>query len=347
MEVDHAAQSSPSLSVVLDQQAALLEKGLDGFLLTSEQDFGSVSALKVADATYSLNVSALSEPVHASLTRSNESTRFPCLHASANRIAPMISVEVKVDGGIQKQTLQQALYGTWSVYRQLIVRFLASTTASPPSLEGIRHYSLGVFDDNLAIWEYTPIQDRTGLSQALRIHARLLCKGSMHDEDWFANTYCAWRRHITKLVIFDHVVSFLPDVDAYAALPPPSRPFDKRCGSVFVLARDFTLGDAVQLDRLSFGSRPSALRADLAERVHAWRSQMGFAKKLKRLSQLNSSRPGSSSNSFSQQSAVAEGIYREGPSARGSAVDAVEVDWGTENATRKKQRAEEPVNQAD
>ena len=329
----HLAQPSTSLSAELDQQAMLLDKGYDGFLLTSEQDFGSVSASKAADATYSLDISALSEAVQGSLRRGNKLARYPCLHANANRVAPMISVEVKVDGGVQKQTLQQTLYGTWNVYRQLIVRFLTGQI-SKLGLKGIRHYSFGVFDDNLSIWEYTPVNDKMGLTKSLRIQARLLCKGSMHDEDWFSQTYCAWRLYIAKLAIFDQTVFFLPDIDRYAALPP-LRPFDHG-SQIFISAQDFVLND-FQLDRPSFGNRPCALQADIAEQVHIWRFQMGLVKTPKRRSQAGSSRQAS----FSQQPAFDDRVSLQS-SARESATDLIEL--GTASTTRKKQRAEEPVN---
>lgn len=109
-----------------DPQGAFLENTQQDYLITSKQGYENISAGKVSDATYRLNLSALSRSAQCDLMRSRQSTRYPRLHAEANCLGPFLSVEVKVDGGIQKQKHQQALYGCWNVYRQLVTRVLTA-----------------------------------------------------------------------------------------------------------------------------------------------------------------------------------------------------------------------------
>lgn len=100
-------QMGESLLVKLDQQTRILEANRSGYILTAERSDQNVSVSRISDATYSLSLSALPKSVEIALKRESQLGLFPCLHPNANRLPPFISVEVKVDGGIQKQTHQQ------------------------------------------------------------------------------------------------------------------------------------------------------------------------------------------------------------------------------------------------
>lgn len=89
--------------------------------------------------------------------------------------------EVKVNGAHRKQTLQQAFYGAWYVYRQLILRAFAKAK-STSDISGIKHYCIGMSDDIFECWEYTPWKKPEARADSLRVKAQLLCKGSMRDK---------------------------------------------------------------------------------------------------------------------------------------------------------------------
>ncbi|KAI9780186.1 MAG: hypothetical protein M1816_003158 [Peltula sp. TS41687] len=265
-------QAESLLAVKLDQQAALLESNRQGYLVTSNQHYASVSASKVADATYSLNLSALSQSAQGHLMNSSQSTRYPCLHSGANRLGPSLSVEFKVDGGIQKQKHQQALYRSWNVYRQLVTRTLTAGDETM-QLQGLKHYCRGIFEDNLECWEYGLHSNPLGQSKSFRIRAQLLCKGSMHAQGWFRRVYCPWRFYLAKEAIFQQAVYVLPDIERYAALSGP-RAFDHGA-KIFIVPRDFIPGSG-RMHGCSFGNQPTAAYQLLANAVDSWRLQNAY-----------------------------------------------------------------------
>ncbi len=341
-----------SLSVKRDGQAPILESGREGYLLTKDDhSYQCVSARKVADATYSLKLSALHFASQIKLGRDPKASRYPCLHPGADRLPPLLSVEVKANAGAQRQTLQQAFYGAWNVYQQLVLRVLAAgsgpsaTTAAattsaataviPPNATSatttsvtstsvttaaaastvsttvgrIKHYCLGILDDTLEIWEYTPVPDPARVSKSLRIRARLLCKGSVHDQDWFVRIYCPWRRYIAKESIVNHAVSLLPDIEHYTTRSDP-RPFDH--DRRFILCpREFTIPEAIAGDSLSLSNRMTARFWQEWVQIQSWRFREGYklpatTKKQKRSSQASSQAESSTQDSSSLASGVPE-----------------------------------------
>ncbi|KAI9885284.1 MAG: hypothetical protein M1823_002911 [Watsoniomyces obsoletus] len=406
--IQSRSRTTPRLSVGLDNQAPVLARRREGYLLTSTEVFECVSARKVADSTYSLDLSALSLESRFHANEGRISTRYPCLHAGADRLPPFISVEIKINNGAQKQTLQQAFYGVWNVYQQLVLRTLAArssatatsttTTGLPPitsatttgptavsttltdttiastmaagvpiansatmagttapssmmaaptatsatmagttaassmragaptattagtaqgvtvsmTTERIKHYTLGVLDDILEIWEYTPTPHPLGPSKLLRIRAKLLCKGSMHDESWFAQVYCPWRRYIAKESIVNHVVSLLPDIEHYIARPRPW-PFEQ--GHRIILApREFIPHSMDTVNSISLSNRTTASFWNAWVQIHSWRFRNGYVPPATRKKNRLSSQASSQDESTQQSSSLASG---SGPAVAG------------------------------
>lgn len=154
----------------------------------------------------------------------------------------------------------------------MIIRSLI-TNDGKVKFDDVKHYCLGIFDDNLECWEYTAVRDAFGVSESLRIQARLLCKGSLRDEVWFTDVYCAWRVYIAKDAIFHQAVSLLSDIERYAAMPGP-RPFEHD-HRIFIVAREFILDASKRMAAASaisqhsptgtflIESTPGALRTDI------------------------------------------------------------------------------------
>lgn len=198
-------EAQRTLSVRLDHQARLYQSGKDAYLLSSGDDYQCVAASKICDGSYSLDLSALF-PKDKLFLRSNvASNRYPCLHGQVNGLLPFMSLEVKVDAGHRKQTHQQAFYGSWNIYRQLILRALAEGDDTT-NLEGIEHYCLGVFDDVLECWRYLPDpgNDADTTSNTIRIKSQLLSvEGACTTKSGSRRLYCPWaeahcqaRRHL-------------------------------------------------------------------------------------------------------------------------------------------------------
>ncbi|KAI9778743.1 MAG: hypothetical protein M1816_003916, partial [Peltula sp. TS41687] len=269
------------LSVELDHQTSLYEDTQDGYLVPSQWNYQSVSASKISDGSYCL-VDLRDDP---------QANTYPCLHANGNCILPFLSLEVKVDGAHRKQTLQRAFYGAWYIYRQLILRTLAKGE-STSDLSGIKHHCIGMSDDILECWEYTPWKNPEARANSLRVKAKLLCKKSMRDEVWFTDVYCPWRLFIAKEAIFNQAVHLLPDRESYAAQSQP-RPFDLG-GRALVYAKEFVLGSFVGV---SFSNELTEAHRELGRDVDKWRWEQGYTStaKQKRLSESNSRQ-----NSFSQ-----------------------------------------------
>ncbi|KAI9786741.1 MAG: hypothetical protein M1816_007812 [Peltula sp. TS41687] len=276
------------LSVELDHQTSLYEDTQDGYLVPSQWNYQSVSASKISDGSYCLVVPRNTE---VDLRDDLQANTYPCLHAKGTCILPFLSLEVKVDGAHRKQTLQQAFYRAWYIYRQLILRALTKGE-STSDLNGIKHHCISMSDNILECWEYTPWKNPEARANSLRVKAKLLCKGSMRDEVWFTDVYCPWRLFIVKEAIFNQAVHLLPDIESYAARPQP-RPFDLG-GRALVYAKEFVLENFVGV---SFSNELTEAHRELGRNVDKWRWEQGYTStaKQKRLSESNSRQ-----NSFSQ-----------------------------------------------